>query len=229
MRSRWLVTGVATLMVGMVGTVTSCKGGSPPGTATASASAPRSESAGHRATGAPSTDSPAAAQTDQPVPCRTRDLGARFQAGGYATGSDFGSIEIWNPGPAQCRLAGAVTFTALFADGTADLKAGPVRPPSHLAVTLPARMIRPHEGADPSGYLVATLMGFERDDPAQPDGLCRSRDERTPAVLVLSIGRATLRVSNQDLAAPATRGISRAVYGCHGRILLEDLAGPQDQ
>ena len=87
-------------------------------------------------------------------------------------------------------------------------------------------MIRPRESADPSGYLVATVMGPERDDPMQPDGLCRSQDELTPAVLVLSIGRVTLRIRNQDLASPAIRGISRAVHGCHGRVLLEGLAGP---
>jgi hypothetical protein len=162
-----------------------------------------------------------------PAACRTHDLGARFQAGGYGGGNDFGSIEIWNPGTAQCRLAGTVTFTAFFADGSTDLNARPNRALTPLGMTLPARMIQPPEGADPSRYLVATLMGPERDDPAQPDGSCRPQNELTPAILVLSIGCVTLRIRNLDSASPAGLGISRAVYGCHGRVLLQDLTGPQ--
>jgi len=226
MTSRWLVSGGSTLIVAMV---TSCAGGSPRGTVGSSAEAPRSQSAGHSATAAPSSRGPAATKTKRPDPCRTHELGARFQAGGYGTGNDFGSIEIWNPGPAPCRLAGTVTFTALFADGTTDLKAVPNRPLPRLSVTLPAHMIRPREGTDQSGYLTALMMGPERDDPTQLNGLCRPRDELTPAVLVLSIGSVTLRIRNHDVAAPASRGISRAVYGCHGQVLLEDLAGPQAQ
>jgi len=219
------VGGVAALMMAAV---TSCASGSLPGTAAVSGGSPRSQAAGHRATAQPSAPSPDARPTSQasrPAACRTQDLGARFQAGGYGGGNDFGSIEIWNPGTAPCRLAGTVTFTAFFADGTADLNARPNRPLRPLNVTLPARMIQPREGAVPSRYLVALLMGPERDDPAQPDGLCR--DELAPATLVLSIGRVTLRIRNLDPASPARRGISRAVYGCHGRVLLEDLTGPQ--
>jgi hypothetical protein len=162
-----------------------------------------------------------------PAACRIHDLGARFQAGGYGGGNDFGSVEIWNPGTAQCRLAGTVTFTAFFADGNADPNARPNWRLTPLGVTLPAHMIQPPEGADPSGYLVATLMAPERDDPAQPDGLCRPRDEMPPAAFVLSIGRETLRIRNLDPASPASLGRSRAVYGCHGEVLLEDLTGPQ--
>ncbi len=227
MRSQMFVGGVAALIVAAV---TSCASGSLPGTAAVSTGSPRSQAAGHRSTAPPSAPSPAATPTSQasmPAACRTHDLGVRFQAGGYGGGNDFGSIEIWNPGTAQCRLAGTVTFTAFFADGTTDLNARPNRPLTPLNMTLPARMIQPGEGADPSRYLVALLMGPERDDPAQPDGLCRAQDELTPATLVLSIGRVTLRIRNLDAASPARLGISRAVYGCHGRVLLEDLTGPQ--
>jgi hypothetical protein len=226
MRSRFFASGAAALIVAAV---TGCASGSVPGTAAVSTGSPRSQAAGHRLTASPSADSPAAApagQASRPAACRTHDLGTRFQAGGYGTGDDFGSIEIWNPGTAQCRLAGAVNFTAFFADGTIDLNARPNRPLPPLALTLPAHMIRPREGADLSGYLVATLMGPERDDPAQPDGSCRPRDELTPATLMLSIGRVTLRIRNQDPASPAIRGMNRAVYGCHGRVFLENLTGP---
>ena len=186
-----------------------------------------SRAAGDRPVASLSTHSLAAARADIPAACGARNLGARFQAGGYGGGNDFGSIEIWNPRTAQCRLAGTVTFTAFFADGTTDRNARPNRPLTPLSLTLPARMIQPPEGADPSRYLVATLMGPERDDPAQPDGSCRPQDELTPATLVLSIGRVTLRIRDLDPASPTGLGISRAVYGCHGRVLLEDLTGPQ--
>lgn len=223
MRPRWLVSGVAVF----IATVSSCgTAGSPSGGAAASAEAPGSQSAGHQAPVASASGSPAAIWAKEPVLCRSHELGVRLQAGGYSTGSDFGSIEVWNPGSERCRLAGAVAFSARFADGATDLNAARNRPLPRLAVTLPARMTPPREEEEPSGYLVASLMGSERGDPAQPDGLCRSRDELTPTVLVLSIGRVTLHIRNQDLAAPARRGISPAVYGCYGRVLLEDLAVP---
>ena len=227
MRSQCFVGGLAALIVAVV---TSCTSGSLPGTAAVSTGSPRSQAAGHRPRASPPAHSRAATKTSQasiPAACRAHDLGVRFQAGGYGGGNDFGSIDIWNPGTAQCRLAGTVTFTAFFADGSTDLNARPNRPLTPLSMTLPARMIQPPEGADPSRYLVATLMGPQRDDPAQPDGLCRPRDELIPATLVLSIGRVALRIRNLDPASPASLGISRAVYGCHGRVLLEDLTGPQ--
>lgn len=227
MRSQFFVGGVAALIVTAL---TSCTTGSLPGTPAMSTRSPRSQAAGHRPLASPPAHGRAATPTSQasmPAACRAHDLGARFQAGGYGGGNDFGSIEIWNPRTAQCRLAGTVTFTAFFADGTTDPNARPNRPLTPLSLTLPARMIQPPEGADPSRYLVAILMGPERDDPAQPDGSCRSQDELTPATLVLSIGRVTLRIRNQDPASPASLGISQAVYGCHGRVLLEDLTGPQ--
>ena len=229
MRAQFFVSGVAALIVAAV---TGCASGSLSGTAAVSTGSPRSQAAGHRSTASPSADSPVAtpvSRASRAAACRTQDLGARFQAGGYGGGNDFGSIEIWNPGPAPCRLAGAVTFTAFFADGTIDPNARPNRPLPPVALTLPARMIRPREGADPAGYLVATLIGPERDDPAQPDGSCRAQDELTPATLVLSIGRVTLRIRNQDPTSPTGQGRFRAVYGCHGRVLLEDLTSPHGQ
>lgn len=222
MKTRLLVSGVIAVVFAAV---TGCASGSLSGAAATSAGSPRSPETGRQPAASPLADR----QPDQASPlatCRAQDLGTRFQAGGYGGGNDFGSIEIWNAGPAQCRLAGAVTFTAVFAGGTIDPKARPSRPLAPLAVTLPGHMLRPGEGADTSGYLVATLMGPERDDPTQPDGSCRSQDELTPATLILSIGPVILRIRNQDPAALTGQGLSRAVYGCHGQVLLEGLAGP---
>ena len=153
---------------------------------------------------------PRASSAGRPAACRTRDLGARYQAGGYATGNDFGYIEIWNPGPAPCRLAGTVTFAAFFANGTIDRNARIGRPGQTLAQTLPARMGRPGEHADLSRYVVAMLMASEN--------VCRAQDELTPATLELSIGSVTFRVRNHDPAAPA--GFPRGIYGCQGMVAL---------
>lgn len=213
-----------------VAAVTSCASDSHTVTAAVSTGSSPPEATGHRHAAAPSGHGPAAAgasRAGMPAACHDRDLGARFQAGGYGGGNDFGSIEIWNTGASPCLLAGAVIFSAVFGDGSADPNARPNQPLGPLAVTLPARMVRPREGADPSGYLWATLMGPERDDPTQPDGSCRRQDELTPSTLVLSIGRVTLSVRNLDPASNTRSNV--AVYGCHGRVLLEDLTGPDSR
>ena len=220
-RSRCVATSLELLVVSLL---TACASGSSTGAGIASAEAPRPHSGHDGATGALPHTNPAA-QARRPPPCRTRELRARFLAGGYGTGDDFGSIAIWNPGPASCRLTGAVTFTAFFADGSTDPTAGTVQHVPRLVVVLPVHAIRPRT-ADLPGYLTAFLVGFERDDPSQPNGLCRAQDELTPAILVPSIGRVPVYVRNQDQAARASRGISRAVYGCHGHVVLADVAGP---
>ena len=172
--------------------------------------------------------SPVAAPSIRPAACRAQDLGARFQGGEYGTGSDMGSIQIWNVGASPCLLAGAITFAASFANGVIDANAHRNQPLPPLSATLPAHMPPPKEGADPTEYLVASLDGPERDDPAQPSGLCRRQDELTPDILELSIGDVTLVVSNQD-DAPAGLGQIHAVYGCHGLVLLEDVTPPAGQ
>lgn len=218
MRSQSLFSVIAVLIVAAVA---GCAAGSLP------TRSPRSQARGHHIPASPDADKPVVSLARMPAICRANSLGARFQGGGYGGGNDFGSIEIWNPGNFPCRLAGAVSFTALFADGAADLNARSSQPLPPLAVTLPAHMIRPREGADPSAYLVAALMGPERDDPEQLDGLCRPQDDLTPTTLVLSIGRVTLRIPNHDPAVPPGHGSSRAVHGCYGRVLLEAVAGPR--
>src|SRR5215469_4978704 len=107
-------------------------------------------------------------------------------------------MEPGNPVPA--RRNGHLH--GIFTSGTIDRNARLARPLTLVKTTLPAQMNPPREGADESGYLTAFLMGAERDDPGQPDGLCRSQDKLAPATLVLSIGRVALRIRNLDPAAP---------------------------
>ena len=130
----------------------------------------RSRAAGPLAAASPFATGPGRRPADSATGrCHASGLGVRFQGGGYGGGNDFASIYIWNPGPVPCQLAGAVTFTAFFAGGATDQNARTTL--QHLAVTLPARMTRPGEGADPSRSLTAYQMGPERQDPAQPNGL----------------------------------------------------------
>jgi hypothetical protein len=169
----------------------------------------------------PTESSSPASQSPAPA-CRPGQLEARFLGGGYGTGNDFGVIVLWNPGPAPCQLAGPVGFAGYDPDGSRDANAGLAHPIASQITRLPAAMHQPRDGQDLSGYLVVYLMGTERDDPAQPNGLCRRQDEGTPATLVLSIGSVTVRTANSDPGSVQVTG----VYGCHGRVLLEDLQGP---
>ena len=155
--------------------------------------------------------------------CTALDLGARFGGGGFGGGNDFGEIWIWNLSPRPCRLSGAVTFAAHYADGARDDDAVANRSVRPVSLTLPSGMAAPRNGADPSAYLIARLMGPERDDPTQPNGSCRPQDERTPATFVLSLGSVTVRVTNNDPSSSQ----NTSVYGCHGAVLLEGVQLPQ--
>lgn len=157
-----------------------------------------------------------------PPDCRPGQLVTRFLGGGYGTGNDFGAMAIWNPGSTPCRLHGPVSFAGYYPDGSRDPHAGLAHPIVGGTITMPSAMRSPQDGQNLSGYLVGYLMGTERDDSAQPNGLCRRQDEGTPATLVLSIGSVTVRTANSD---PGSVQIT-SVYGCHGWVLLEDLQAP---
>jgi hypothetical protein len=155
--------------------------------------------------------------------CVSGQLGARFIGGGGGGGNDFGEIVIWNPGAEPCQLHGHVRFAGYYPDGSRDSHAVMAHPLTSAVVTLPSNMPPYRDLQDQSGYLAALLMGPERDDPSQPNALCRPQDEGTPAVLVLSLGSVTIRATNEDRESPQ----NTSVYGCHGRVLLEGIEGPQ--
>lgn len=155
------------------------------------------------------------------VPCRTGDLRARFVSGGLGTGNDFGGIAAWNVAKHRCRLTGAVHFAAYYADGSLDRNAGPSSTPGPVSVLLQPGMTPYMDGTDGPTYLFAELQGLERDDPGQPDGMCRVQDKISPATLELRIGSVSLRVFNHD-----PNGDIKAIYGCHGRVLLNVVHGP---
>jgi hypothetical protein len=153
--------------------------------------------------------------------CTSDSVRAEFRGGGHGGGNDFGGVWIWNPQAQPCTLRGQVAFAAYLADGSRDLGAVTNRTVSFPPTTLPANMRAPANNADGSGYTIAGLMGPERDDPAQPNGVCRSQDELTPDTLELTLGTMSLRAPNHDANSDV-----KAIYGCHGRVLLEDVTGP---
>lgn len=153
--------------------------------------------------------------------CTANFVHAEFRGGGYGGGNDFGGIWIWNPQSQPCTLRGRVAFAAYLSDGSPDPGAVINGTVTFSPTTLPANMPAPQNNADPSNYLVAALMGPERDDPGQPNGLCRSQDELTPATLALTLGTVSLRLRNQDADSQV-----KAIYGCQGRVLLESVTGP---
>lgn len=155
-------------------------------------------------------------------PCDRRRLDARFEGGGLGTGNDFGEILIWNPTTQPCQLQGTVSFSAHNANGSPDHAAQLNRPTRLGPTVLAPGMTPPRDGKNQDNYLVAELMGPERDDPGKPYGLCRPQDEGTPATLELSIGSNLFRVPNRDPNSPQLK----SVYGCHGRVFLEDVRGP---
>lgn len=200
-----------TLAAGAVVTLGACSSGSNPPPATSSA---RPQPTTARAVSAAS-------------PCTAAALGTRLVSGSYGTGFIAGTIEVWNPGNAPCRVDGAIRFTALLTDGSPDPNAQPGLSLRPLAVTLPAQMAPPVARGDPAAYLAAILGGYFRDDTQQSDGLCRQQDEITPATFVLSIGELTLRVPNQNAADPTGQDGLQLLHGCHGNVLLEQVSGPQ--
>ena len=160
-----------------------------------------------------------------PIPtCQTLNLRATYRGGGLGTGNDFGSIVVWNTGPRPCALSGRVGFSAWLADGARDAAAGTEKTVT-VAATLAPRTPQPTPGADLSqgSYLQALLTAPERDDPGQPDGLCRTRDKLTPKVLRLTIKAIALDVPNHD---PHADGRLRSLYGCHGRMTLTGIEPP---
>jgi hypothetical protein len=153
--------------------------------------------------------------------CTSDSVRAEFRGGGYGGGNDFGLVWIWNPQPQPCSIRGQVAFAAYFASGSRDPAAVVNGTVSFPPTTLPAHMPAPGSTSDPTTYLVATFIGPERDDPAQPDGACRAGDELTPATLELTLGTVSVRVRNQ-----AANSDVKAMYGCHGQVLLAGVAGP---
>ena len=156
--------------------------------------------------------------------CPPAQLIARFQAGGLGAGNDFGNIEIRNVGPARCRIAGRVRFAAYFASGLRDVNAV-TRRRTVVSAVLPVESQwrqRPRR----SGLLDVIISGEYRDDPNQPDGLCRPVDEGHPLNLVVRIGERGFTVTNYSPRRRDPAYNLTWVEGCHGDLALAGLVRP---
>lgn len=154
--------------------------------------------------------------------CTAASLRARFRGGGFGTGSDFASVWIWDVTSSRCRLRGRLRFAARDRDGQLDPNAAVAawHKRRSVAVVLRADAHRPGLRTGPEGYLMLILDGYERDDPARPNGLCRPQDEVRPRVLLVAVGKDRWRLPNRDPDAFQNR---RGVYGCHGKITLSSI------
>lgn len=163
--------------------------------------------------------------------CRRQRLRAQFGEGGNGTGDDFGSVLIRNVSVVRCSIKGRLRFSAFSAAGVKDTNTSVARPRRPRTYVLPPRLPRYLHQRDPRGYLDAVLTGADRDDPGQPNGLCRHADEQAPVTLVVGIGKLTFRVANKEPRSWYSQPDSPrpgAVYGCHGSIELTSLIAPAD-
>lgn len=169
----------------------------------------------------PRRNLPPAAVTVPAAPCTAGALRARWVSGGMGGGNDISAILVWNVSAKPCRLAGAASFAAYLASGAPDPRAGVINAPRVASAVLPPNTRAPVDGTarGPGEYLVATLFGGERDDPSQPNGLCRAQDEVAPARLRLTLGALSFTVTNHDPG-----GDFHAAYGCHGAVTLVSVA-----
>lgn len=173
----------------------------------------------------PAPTSTTATPTAEIAACPQGALQARMSGGGMGTGNDIVSITVWNTSGQPCHLTGDVRFAATDATGAPVTNARLGSAPRTVSVVLPANTPAPVTGQPLAAgqYLTAIVFGYERDDPNQPNGLCRTQDEITPATLTLGIGQLEFQVTNHD---PGPADV-KAAYGCHGKIRLEQIETSQ--
>jgi hypothetical protein len=200
---------------------------------------PATESAGATPTSASSAALPATVTPTPAAPptpyratagergCRLADLYRHFTMGGYATGSDFAIIAVANVSPTPCALRGPVSYHGLDSHGRiVSSGACPASGTADVGTTCAAgvSLVTHTPSEAPFGVL---FRGYERDDPHQPNGLCRPQDEVMPTTLRLTVGTLVLYVRNYDPAASIRPFDKKGVYGCHGGIdLMQAGIGP---
>jgi hypothetical protein len=71
-----------------------------------------------------------------------------------------------------------------------------------------------------TSYAVVTVVGFYRDDPQSPNGLCTAAHTTTPYSLRFSFGGVRLDVRNWDPSDTSVPAGIHAVFACHGAVHL---------
>ncbi len=161
--------------------------------------------------------------------CTRRDLRGQFQTGEEGAGNLLTTVVVGNTSGAACVLPGPVRLVGLDRSGrpvTERSSCDGFRLPGQpcvAPVVLPAHAtftdLTGIDIATPK-YAVVVVVGFYRDDPQSPNGLCTPAHTTTPYTLRLSFGAVTLDVRNWDPSmTSAPRGI-HAVFACHGFVHL---------
>jgi hypothetical protein len=152
--------------------------------------------------------------------CSSNNLLVTFVMGGYATGSDFGSVRVRNRSATPCALRGRLSFVGLSAYGV-PVSSGDSCNGANVTCTSNVSLAARTPLAGAFGIL---LEGFERDDPKRPDGMCRTGDEIAPAVLRFATATVAFEVRNYDGSVQwwpfDVSHDLKGVYGCHGAVQL---------
>lgn len=116
--------------------------------------------------------------------CRPGQLSLKYYGGGVATGNNFGAIVVLNRSSTACMWRGGVSVVPLTAHQqalevgtrlevmTATSKGILLSPHDHVVRTQPA------PAGDSWGQI--DLIGFARDDPKSPSGMCSPANKVRP-------------------------------------------------
>ena len=161
--------------------------------------------------------------------CTRRDLRGQFQTGEEGAGNLLTTVVVGNTSGAACVLPGPVRLVGLDRSGRPVTErsscdgfrlpgqpcVAPVVLPAHATFTDLAGI----DTATPK-YAVVVVVGFYRDDPQSPNGLCTPAHKTTPYTLRLSFGAVTLDVRNWDPSMTSAPPGIHAVFACHGHVHL---------
>jgi hypothetical protein len=157
----------------------------------------------------------------RPLPrCHSGQLHARYRAGGFSTGHDFGYLRLVNDSSPTCQLSGTVTVRAIDRHGKLiRLNGNPNDSVRLRAVPFPAHGATHRAAAIMVGASVRTADGRDA---------CPIKQRVSPAAWRLS-GAITGTVVNTDSTVqPYERGRVRHLYGCagsHGINLVDATLG----
>lgn len=154
-----------------------------------------------------------------PLPrCHSGQIHARYRAGGFATGHDYGYLRLTNDSSPTCQLSGAVTVQAIDRHGKLIRLGGT----PNGSVLLRTIQFLAHSAA----HRAAAIMVGASVRTADGRDACPINQRVSPAAWRLT-GAITGTVANTDSTVqPYERGRVRHLYGCAGPrgIVLVDAA-----
>ena len=159
--------------------------------------------------------------------CSTSDLRAQFRNGEEGAGNLLTSVYVGNVSATACALNGPVSLVGLDKAGRAVTPISQCSATNSVAQPCAAPAILPFHATftdlatnntPQTLYDVITVVGFYRDDPQSPNGLCTPAHTVTPYTLRLTFGKQTIDVRNWDPANTSLPAGIHAVFACYGAI-----------